>query len=140
MSHTERILKTISPDNPRLYPGVRVAPNEGTFPTDATVFVETEDGHDMIFKMYPKGPSQADYLISLVYSEPPISGNNLMEKEVYVKNDVMKKGETFQLDSAFPILAQTAFVALSIQADVETIVLPPTQSIPIIQESAFNED
>ena len=113
------------PENiPTFNEGFRVAPNEGSFPVDATVHVLTEDEHFLTFRMYPKGPAQEDYLISLIDSEPPLSQNPVYEKEVYVHDDILIQGREFTLGSALPILSRTAFKAMRIFSNVEAIVLP----------------
>ncbi len=128
MRSTERFYVTMPEEIPTFTEGFRVAPNEGTFPVDATVHVLTEDEYFLTFKMFPKGPSERSYLISLVDSEPPLASSRVHEKEVYVKGDVLIQGREFNLDSAFPYLSKTAFTAMRIFSNIEEIVLPPTKN------------
>jgi hypothetical protein len=105
--------------------GARVAPNEGNFPVDASVNVFTDDGHLFNFKIAKKGPSQPDYLITLVNSEPPITEQPPYEKEVYVREDKIVEGQEFTLDSSMPvIIGKTTFKAINIFANVEVAVIP----------------
>lgn len=133
MPQSERYFSINPESNSQRTEGLRVAPNEKLFPTEATVYVETDDGHEFTFKMFPKGPQQSEYLISLMASEPPITETTPEEKEIYVRGDMIRRGEMFYLDSAEPVLtiASAAFRALRITANITPVVLPPTQSIPI---------
>lgn len=124
MSISERFFITMPPEIPTFKEGVRVAPNEGSFPVDATVHVLTEDNYFLTFNILPKGPAQKDHLISLVDSEPPLSSRPVYEKEIYVQNDIIVKGQEFVLDSSFPILSQTAFKAMRIFSNIELIEIP----------------
>lgn len=124
MSHAERFYVTMPEEIPTFTEGFRVAPNEGGFPVDATVYVTTEDDHFLTFKMFPHGPFEKDYLISLVSSEPPIYLQELYDKEVYVRGDMLVQGRQFELASTFPILSKTAFTAMRIFSNVERIEIP----------------
>jgi len=124
MPPTERYFVTMPEDIPTFTEGFRVAPNEGLFPLDATINVLTEDEYFLTFKIFPKGPAESEYLISLVDAEPPLSDGPLYEKEVYVRDDVLIHGREFSLDSALPVLSSTAFKAMRIFSNVEGIELP----------------
>jgi len=128
MSLTERFYVTMPEDIPTFTEGVRVAPNEGSFPVDATVYVQARDKNDdeylLTFAIQPKGPSEKDHLITLVDSEPPLSEGPLYPRETFVKDDIIIQGRDFTIDSAFPILSQTAFRAMRIFSNVEQIVIP----------------
>jgi len=128
MPRTEVHLFTMPDDVPTYTEGYRVAPNEGLFPLDATVNVLTEDEHFLTFKIYPKGPAETDHLISLVESDPPLSSKPLYEKEVYVQGDILIHGREFNLHSALPILSKTAFKAMRIFSNVETLEIPVIES------------
>lgn len=125
MSISERFYVTMPEEIPTFTEGVRVAPNErGNIPVGASVYVLTEDEHFLTFKIIPKGPMEKDSLVSFVESEPPLSSSAVYEGEVYVQDDVIVQGKEFVLDSAFPILAKTAFKAIRIFSNVELVVIP----------------
>lgn len=102
----------------------RVAPNEGHFPLDAIVSVFTEDDHLLKFKMYPKGPSQTDYLIGLVDAEPPLMQTPLEDKEIYVVGDRIIEGREFRLASSLPIIRKISFQAIKMFANIEAVDIP----------------
>jgi len=128
MSLTERFYVTMPENIPTFTEGYRVAPNEGIFPVDATVYVQAADENDdeylLTFGIQPKGPFESEHLITLLDSEPPLSQRPLYEREVFVRNDIIIQGRPFLLDSALPALSQTAFTALRIFSNVEQVVIP----------------
>ena len=124
MPRTEQFFSTMPESMPTFTEGARIDPNDGSFPHDATIHVTAENDQFFTFKILPKGPAEDDYLISMVESDPPIYSAPLYDKEVYVKGDVLKKGYEFVLDSALPILSQTAFKAMQIFTNVQRVNLP----------------
>ena len=128
MSLTERFYVTMPEEIPMFTEGFRVAPNEGTFPVDATVYVQAADKNDdeylLTFGIERKGPYESDYLITLREADPPLSQQPLGEREVFVRGDKIIHGREFLLDAAMPTLSQTAFKALRIFSNIEQIVIP----------------
>lgn len=124
MLRTESYFIALPEDVPVFNDGVRVAPNEGTFPLDATVKVWTEDEHMLTFQIVPKAPARTDFLISLVESDPPLSEDGISENDIYVEEDKLIKGREFWLASAVSGLAKRAFVAAAITSNVVKIELP----------------
>ncbi|HEY8992917.1 MAG TPA: hypothetical protein VIM37_03670 [Candidatus Microsaccharimonas sp.] len=118
MATAEKLYFT-SPD-PNHFPleGVRVAPNEGSFPTDAMVDVET-DTHFLTFAIRPKNGVSREYAIALVDAIPPLAHGDL--KDVYVENDVIKRDQEFRLRSKRTRLANQAFRALRIMSNIESL-------------------
>ena len=124
MIRSERLLFSMPAELPTANVAARVDPNNG-FPADAKVRVFTDDGHMFSFEMFKKGPAQADYLISLVSAEPPITVEQPYEKEIYVKDDIIIQGKEFTLESALPTMfGRTTFRALEILSNVELLVVP----------------
>lgn len=102
----------------------RIAPNERVFPKGTLVNILTTDHHFLEFEILPKGPSQDDHLMTLIRSEPPIYENAPHEKEVYVDDDILAKDRDFRLSSALPVLTQTVFRVLALEANISNKDIP----------------
>lgn len=122
MSTSERIYFT-SPDPDYIFEeGARVAPNDGDFPTDATVHVET-DTHFLEFGIEPKNEEETEFVIALVDSLPPLPNSD--HDIVIVEGDVLKKNQEFTLISTGSNMAAQSFRAMRILSNVEQIVIYP---------------
>jgi len=115
---------------PHFAEAARIAPNERVFPKGTLVNIVTTDYHFLEFEILPKGPSQEEHLMTLIRSEPPIYENELHEKEVYVDDDILAKDRELRLSSAFPILTQTAFRVLALEANIKDRNMPFQEMIP----------
>lgn len=120
MNITERMYVT-SPDPEYITDGARVAPNEGSFPVDASIQVETES-HFLAFDIEPKSTDETEYAITLIDAIPPLMDE---AEKVIVEGDVLIKDREFILISQGKHIAAQAFRAVRIQTNVEQIVIPP---------------
>ena len=124
MKRTERMIFTMPDELPTTNRVGRVDPNNG-FPSDAGVHVFTDDGHMLSFKILKKGPEQPDYLISLVSAEPPITTNPPLEKEIYVRDDIIIEGKEITLDSVLPIIiGRETLRVVEILSNIEMLIVP----------------
>jgi hypothetical protein len=120
MTMTEGIYFT-SPDPDYIFgEGVRVAPNEGNFPTDATVHVET-DTHFLEFSIEPKNETETEYVIALVDSLPPLPRAT---DDIIVEGDILKKNQHFTLVSHGSNMATQSFKAMRILSNIEKLLVP----------------
>jgi hypothetical protein len=99
----------------RTYSTERIAPNRDGAKIGDTYVVTTE-AHDITLRVRPTGPQTRGYIIAFVSAEPPITESTHYESEVIVKDHEVTVGERFELSTLFPILTQTAFQAMKINA------------------------
>jgi len=118
MNNSEKIYITTPAESNNFLPGVRVAPNEGNFPIDALVKVVTEE-HVLTFAVQPKVDT-GGFKLALTDALPPISDAPFGPEEVFVDGDKIIKGREFSLTTTGPILAQKAFNAATILANIES--------------------
>lgn len=78
-------------------------------------FIVKTETHDVTVEVRRVGPETKGYHLAFVSSEPPIAESDFYEGEIIVNHDEIVKGEMFELNTLFPILTKTAFLALDIQ-------------------------
>lgn len=102
---------------------VRVAPNEGSYPLDATVRVTTDtpEGHVLTFNFYPEGSRHRIFLIA---AEPPLETQPIGLRDYWVRGDRIVRDREFRLDSTEPFLARTCFNALRIESNIMDLNAP----------------
>lgn len=111
-------------------PGLsRINPNLDPAVAGAMYAIKTEV-HDMTVEVRPVGPQTKGFLLSFVRSEPPITEAPYYPTEIYVKDNEVKVGETFELSTMFPILSQTAFKAVEIMP----VVVSEEAGAPIVSQ------
>jgi len=127
MAMTERLYFT-SPDPDFMFSdGARVAPNEGSFPTDAIVHVETET-HFLEFTIAPKVDQPAEYMITLKDALPPLGETR--DEALIVAGDILKKSQDFTLISQQSGIARQSFRAMRILANIEGLAVPVIDNRP----------
>jgi hypothetical protein len=121
MATTETYFFT-SPDPDFIFEeGPRVDPNQGGFPTDASVHVETET-HYLEFDIQPKDVDGKEFFIALTHSLPPLA--EAAYDTLVVEGDVLKKDSPFRLLATGSHMATQSFKIIRILANVEVISLP----------------
>jgi len=125
MSKTERIYFT-SPDPDYFFEeGAMVAPNDGKFPIDATIQVETES-HFLEFGIVPKNEDESEFAIELTYAVPALSDSptDTNGENLIVEGDVLRKAQPFTVASPGSRMAVHSFRALKIFTNVEVLIVP----------------
>lgn len=85
-------------------------------------YIVTTEAHQVILEVRKVGPETKGYHLAFVAAEPPITESDFYVGEIIVNDDEVIRGETFRLNAPFPILAETAFLALDIRAVIPTTV------------------
>lgn len=124
-SETERTQRLVTTPDEWSQEIVRVAPNEGLYPLDATVRVTTDspEGHVLTFNFYPEG---GRHRIFLVDAEPPLEERSIGLRDYWVRGDRIIRDREFILDASAPFLARTSFRAMHIESNIADSHSPST--------------
>ena len=98
-----------------------LTPNiDGATPGERFV-IETES-HKIIVEARPNGPYTKGFYLGFAGAEPPLTQSAVETSEVWIKDNAITVGEKFEFSYMYPLLTQTAFIALGIKraTDAET--------------------